>query len=41
MSASFTESIVEQAALRDTPLPKLPSGETRVRDAERLAVVYA
>jgi hypothetical protein len=36
MSASFTESIVKQAALPDTLLPKLLSGEVRVRDAERL-----
>lgn len=31
----FTESAVEQAALRDALLPKLISGELRVKDAER------
>lgn len=31
----FTESTVEPAALRDTLLPKLISGEIRVKDAER------
>jgi len=31
----FTESTVESAALRDTLLPKLISGEIRVKDAER------
>jgi hypothetical protein len=31
----FTESVVEEAALRDTLLPKLISGELRVKDAER------
>jgi hypothetical protein len=31
----FTESAVEQAALRDALLPKLISGEIRVKDAER------
>ena len=31
----FTESAVEQAALRDALLPMLISGEIRVREAER------
>jgi len=35
MTAAFTESAVEQAALRDALLPKLISGEIRVKDAER------
>lgn len=35
MSSTFTESIVEEAALRDTLLPKLISGEIRVKDAAR------
>jgi hypothetical protein len=36
MTASrFTESVVEQAALRDTLLPKLISGELRVKGAGR------
>jgi len=33
--ARLTESTVEEAALRDTLLPKLVSGELRVKDAER------
>jgi len=32
----FTESAVEQAALRDALLPKLISGEIQVKDAERI-----
>lgn len=35
MTAVFTESIVEAAALRDALLPKLISGEIRIKDAER------
>jgi len=35
MTAAFTESTVESAALRDALLPKLNSGEIRVKDAER------
>ena len=31
----ITESLVEDATLRDTLLPKLISGELRVKDAER------
>jgi type I restriction enzyme S subunit len=31
----FTESTVQFAALRDTLLPKLISGELRVKDVER------
>ena len=31
----FTESNVESSALRDALLPKLISGEIRVKDAER------
>jgi len=31
----FTEATVEPAALRDALLPKLISGEIRVKDAER------
>lgn len=34
MSQVFTESVVEEAALRDTLLPKLIFGEIRVKDAE-------
>lgn len=32
----LTESVVEGAALCDTPLPKLVSGELPVKDAERV-----
>jgi hypothetical protein len=35
MTSTFTESPVEDAALRDTLLPKLISGELRVQDAQR------
>jgi type I restriction enzyme S subunit len=35
MTDRFTESTVESAALRDALLPKLISGEIRVKDAER------
>lgn len=33
--SNFTKSIVEDAALRDTQLAKLISGELRVNDAVR------
>lgn len=36
MTSAFTESTVESAALRDTLLPKLISGELRVKDAEAM-----
>lgn len=36
MSQAFTESIVEDAALRDALLPKLISGELRTKDVERI-----
>ena len=39
--ARLTESTVEDAALRDTLLPKLISGELQIPDAERLAARYA
>jgi hypothetical protein len=35
MNAS-AESLIKEAALRDTLLPKLISGELRVRDAEHM-----
>jgi hypothetical protein len=35
MASTFTESPIELAALRDMLLPKLISGELRVRDAQR------
>jgi len=35
MSAHSTELFVTSAAIRDTLLPKLISGEIRVKDAER------
>ncbi len=35
MASTFTESPVEDTALRDTLLPKLISGDLRVRDAEK------
>jgi hypothetical protein len=35
MTAAFTESTVESAALHRTLLPKLIRGEIRVKDAER------
>jgi hypothetical protein len=33
---NFVESIVEDAAVNDTLLPKLISGELRVKDARRI-----
>ncbi len=36
MTNRFTESVVEDAALRDTLLPKLLSGETRICDVAKL-----
>jgi len=35
-NTGLTDSTVESAALRDALLPKLISGELRVRDAERI-----
>lgn len=35
MNENFSESIIEPAALRDALLPKLISGELRVKDAEQ------
>lgn len=32
----FTESIFEKPALRDSLLPKLISGELRIKDTERI-----
>jgi type I restriction enzyme S subunit len=32
--SDITESVIEDATLRDTLLPKLISGEVRVKDAE-------
>lgn len=37
MTNRFTESVVEDAALRDTLLPKLLSGEIRVKNVGRLS----
>jgi len=36
MRSLFTKSTVGSAALRDTLLPKLISGELRVKDAEKI-----
>lgn len=36
---SFTESIVEDAAPRDTLLPKLSSGKLILKDAERIVEI--
>jgi hypothetical protein len=36
MIQSFTEFVVEDAAQRDTLLPKLISGELRIQDANRV-----
>ena len=36
---AITENDVEQAALRDVLLPKLLSGQIRLRNAERFAKV--
>jgi hypothetical protein len=35
-SSGFTESVVEDAALRDMLRPKFISGELRVKNAERI-----
>jgi hypothetical protein len=32
MTGAFTESVVEDAALRDTLLPRLISGELRIKE---------
>jgi len=37
-NSAFTESTVESAALRDALLPKLISGEIRVKDAEQFLI---
>ena len=34
-NSAFTESTVESAALRDALLPKLMSGEIRIKEAEK------
>ena len=39
MSQAFTESIVEDATLRDMLLPKLIFGELRVKGAERIVEI--
>lgn len=36
---AFTESIVEDVAVNETLLPKLISGELRVKDAERIVEI--
>lgn len=36
---AFTESIVEDVAVNETLLPKLTSGELRVKDAERIVEI--
>ena len=39
MNKAIADSIVEDTALRDTLLPKLISGELRVKDTERIVEI--
>ena len=39
MRQAFTGSIVEDAASRDTLLPRLSSGKLRLKDAERIVKI--
>jgi hypothetical protein len=41
MTGAFTESVVEDAALRDTLLPKLISGELRVKGSTEIVGAVA